>query len=622
MIRSQDLRPIFGNAILMLLALLLSMILRRMAHDGAVIWLTNGVALAAFLRLPVASWPAQALALCGALVLPWAMFNGKPEVLLALAIHVLVSMGPAYLLHRDRDWVEGRTDTMRSWMRFALLGVLLVPALCTIVAILLTRTFSLAFAVPFFLADALGIALVTPALLRVTPAFLRDLFTTRRMTEALVLLMVQGVVTGVAVTVGQTPIWLLLAVPLPILLQFRYGFPTAWLATLLFAGLLFGATLDGIGPMFLLGHRPMRDALVVCQLYSLYVASMLVIIAALLNERDALTTAATLNREIYEIIAMHTGDMIFVCDLNGHTLFVSPSMSEHFGRPAEDFMGASKKDLLHPDDFSVMERVHAAVAAGEKPASVVLRFAHRDGTYRAMDVIVRPGPRRKQGGQRLLIGSMRDITERLDEERALRARGAELETLAATDALTGLPNRRRYDEVMAIEWARAARDGQPLSLLAIDADRFKLVNDHFGHETGDVCLRRIAAVIAGEIRRPGDLAARVGGEEFSVLLPGTGATGARMLAERIRERMEAAGLPLQPNGSGILTLSIGVATARVRPGAANHLFADADAALYAAKAGGRNRVVQAPEQHAPGSVEAPSGPGWIEAGASGRAVAS
>lgn len=622
MIRSETLRQIIGNAVLLAVALALSILMRRVSQGGVVVWLTNGVVLAAYLRTPVVAWPAQTLALCIAILVPWATLNGRPEVLATFVVHVLIMMGPAYLLQRDRDWVEGRSDTMRAWMRFGLLAVLLVPTADSIVAILLTRTFTMSFAVPYLLADALGIALVTPTLLRVTPDYFRALAGSRNITEALLLLVAQIILTGTAVTFGKTPIWLLLAVPLPILLLFRFGFAAAWLGTVLFTVVLFGATIYGTGPLFLLGLRSVKDALVIAQLYSLYVAAILVIIAALLNERDALTATADLNREIYEIIAMHSGDMLFVCDLEGNTLFVSPSMGEHFGRPTSEFMGRTeKRKLLHPDDFPVMEAMVAAVAAGKRPASVVLRFAHRDGTYRSMEVIVRPGPIRKQGAPPLLIGSMRDITDRLDEERALRARGAELETLAATDSLTGLPNRRRYDEMLATEWARAAREGAPLSLLVIDADRFKLVNDNFGHETGDSYLRQIAQAISSEIRRPGDLAARVGGEEFAVLLPGTGPTGARILAERIRERMEEACLPLTPKSPTVLTLSIGVATARPRPGVTNHLFADADAALYAAKSSGRNRVVQAPE-HPDRDGGTFDGPGWIDSGSSGRPLVS
>lgn len=623
MFRSKTLHQIVGNAVLLAVSLALSILLLNASQGGAMMWLANGIVLAAYLRTPVAAWPWQTLTLAAAVVPPWVAFSGAPEVLATFMLQIVLGMGPAYLLQQDQEWVDGRSDTMRAWMRFGLLGVLALPAACTLVAIALTRSFTLSFAVPHFLADALGIALLTPAVLRITPTFFRTFLTSGRLAEALLLLVAQLALTGAAVTVGKTPIWLLLAVPLPILLLFRFGFAMAWLGTLIFAALLFGATIHGTGPLFLMGLRTVPEALVIAQLYSLYVATILVIIAALLNERDALTATADLNREIYEIIAMNSGDMLFVCDLKGNTLFVSPSMGEHFGRLTEEFMDRTKKRaLLHPDDFPAMDAMVAAIMAGKRPASVVLRFAHRDGSYRAMEVIVRPGPTRKRGVPPLLIGSMRDITDRLDEERALRARGAELETLAATDSLTGLPNRRRYDEMLAMEWSRAAREGAPLSLLVIDADRFKLVNDNFGHETGDSYLRQIAQAISSEIRRPGDLAARVGGEEFAVLLPGTGPTGARILAERIRERMEETHLPLTRAGSTILTLSIGVATARPRPGLSNNLFADADAALYAAKSGGRNRVIQAPDHLGNGDDGTVDGPRWIDGGPSGRPLIS
>jgi diguanylate cyclase (GGDEF)-like protein len=169
----------------------------------------------------------------------------------------------------------------------------------------------------------------------------------------------------------------------------------------------------------------------------------------------------------------------------------------------------------------------------------------------------------------------------------------QLESLAATDPLTGLANRRRFSDALDKEWQRAARDGRPLSLLFVDADRFKAFNDTYGHQAGDRCLKAIADTLSGALRRPADLAARYGGEEFVLLLPSTDSAGARHLAEAIRVGVEALAMPRgRTPGDGVLTVSIGVATER--PGAQMRkpegLVAQADHALYAAKAAGRNRV--------------------------------
>ncbi|WAC26506.1 sensor domain-containing diguanylate cyclase [Ancylobacter sp. SL191] len=170
----------------------------------------------------------------------------------------------------------------------------------------------------------------------------------------------------------------------------------------------------------------------------------------------------------------------------------------------------------------------------------------------------------------------------------------DMAALATTDGLTGLPNRRRFDEVMQRERDRACRARQPLSLLALDADRFKRINDSYGHATGDEVLRLLSKAIAGQLRRPGDFAARTGGEEFAVLLPETDSTGALHVAERIRADFAAATGRFFEGRDGC-TLSVGIKILTpARPETVSQLLVCADAALYAAKQGGRDRVVLGP----------------------------
>jgi diguanylate cyclase (GGDEF)-like protein len=168
-----------------------------------------------------------------------------------------------------------------------------------------------------------------------------------------------------------------------------------------------------------------------------------------------------------------------------------------------------------------------------------------------------------------------------------------LTQMARLDGLTGLPNRRTFDDVLDREWRRLARVGQPLSLVLFDVDHFKLYNDTYGHGGGDVCLKRVADCTIGALQRPADMVARYGGEEFVAILPDTAAAGAAAVAEAIRENVAALGLrheksPTAPH----VTVSLGYATAvpRVeRPPA--ELVEAADRALYAAKAAGRNRAM-------------------------------
>jgi diguanylate cyclase (GGDEF)-like protein len=167
-----------------------------------------------------------------------------------------------------------------------------------------------------------------------------------------------------------------------------------------------------------------------------------------------------------------------------------------------------------------------------------------------------------------------------------------LELLALEDALTGLANRRQFDLFIHSEMGRARRNQTGLALLMIDVDHFKAFNDQYGHLAGDECLRKISAIIVANIQRPGDLAARFGGEEFAVVLPGTDYVGAFLVAEKVRHAVQAAGLEHSKSPDGRVTVSVGVCgydpASQTRT---EDLIGAADKALYVAKASGRNMSV-------------------------------
>jgi len=177
-------------------------------------------------------------------------------------------------------------------------------------------------------------------------------------------------------------------------------------------------------------------------------------------------------------------------------------------------------------------------------------------------------------------------------ERIVDERTVQLQHLARYDGLTDLANHRTFYEVFNREWAVAGREKKPLSVVTVDIDFFKPFNDSLGHQEGDDCLRKVAMAIRAQVKRPADLAARTGGEEFFILLPGTDKDGARLMAESIRLAIADLAIPHPASPiAPVVTVSLGVSTV-VPPSTteASHFIARADQALYAAKRQGRNRV--------------------------------
>ncbi|MDT8900231.1 diguanylate cyclase [Anaeroselena agilis] len=182
------------------------------------------------------------------------------------------------------------------------------------------------------------------------------------------------------------------------------------------------------------------------------------------------------------------------------------------------------------------------------------------------------------------------------EQEQLAAANDELQRLSNQDGLTGIANRRVFDDFLDRAWRQAVRDREPVSLLLADIDNFKLFNDTYGHQAGDDCLRQVAWAIADGACRAGDLAARYGGEEFAVVLAGTDSAGAAVVAEKVRAAVAGLNIVHAAGVGKVVTISLGLATMFPRDGErAESLIVAADQALYGAKQQGRNRVVAAPD---------------------------
>ena len=192
-----------------------------------------------------------------------------------------------------------------------------------------------------------------------------------------------------------------------------------------------------------------------------------------------------------------------------------------------------------------------------------------------------------------MVAHFKDITERKYAENTLKEANERLERLSASDGLTGVANRRCFDQTLQREWTRLQRTKEPLSLIMCDVDFFKLYNDAYGHQGGDDCLKSVAQALQDNARRGGDCVARYGGEEFAVIMPSTAEKNAVYVAEKIRQGV--AKMAIEHSKSSVaphVTLSLGVAT--IVPddlATSDSLIKRADEALYRAKSSGRNRVV-------------------------------
>ncbi len=309
-------------------------------------------------------------------------------------------------------------------------------------------------------------------------------------------------------------------------------------------------------------------------------------VAAPLTERRAGAEAADIR---FRLLAEHSMDLIVAVDADLAIRYASPATATMLGHAPADLLGHTLAELLAPEDRAAFIASHFTNAARRSSAPDLFRALRADNSTLWVEARVASLPVGNGLGDYLV--TLRDADRRKRAEDTLSQINAELSTLASTDALTGLPNRRQFDATLHKEWYRALRDAAPLGLLMIDVDRFKPLNDRFGHPVGDAFLARVGRVIRDNVRRAGDLAARYGGEEFAVVLPGTAPAGALEIAEVIRRAVAATDTRNLVEGGYPLTVSIGVAAMVPLAGAGSAtLVNSADGALYQAKRNGRNRV--------------------------------
>jgi diguanylate cyclase (GGDEF)-like protein/PAS domain S-box-containing protein len=293
----------------------------------------------------------------------------------------------------------------------------------------------------------------------------------------------------------------------------------------------------------------------------------------------------------FQFLAENSADLICRARMDQVIEYLSPSSVELLGWTPEERIGGKVSELIIPEDLPVFEQAYQSLLTGEDTVSAAVRMRRKNGSTVWMEANARlvRDPATNKPSAAVVI--MRDITERKTLEE-------KLSTLARTDGLTGILNRRAFDEALRREWKRTLRQGSLISLLLLDIDQFKLFNDRYGHQAGDDCLRAAAATITASVRAT-DIVARYGGEEIAIILPSTGASGGIEAAEKIRAAIQTMQFTndAHPAGEGWITASIGVATALGQVDGTipmpEALLRLADKALYKAKRAGRNRVESA-----------------------------
>lgn len=291
----------------------------------------------------------------------------------------------------------------------------------------------------------------------------------------------------------------------------------------------------------------------------------------------------------FQFLAEHSADLICRVGLDKIIRYASPSSLHLLGYTPEEILSLGPNSVVLPEDLPLIAAsARRLFAPGVRNSQVTVRMRKKDGSVVWMESNARLVRDSNTGDAIEFVLFIRDITERKLLEEKLSAQ-------ALTDGLTGLANRRAFDEALEKEWKRALREESRISLLMLDLDCFKAFNDQYGHQSGDDCLRAVATAVAGTVRRAIDIVARYGGEEIAIILPCTDVDGALLVAEKIRRAIVDLRIRHSKNqGVGIVTASIGVATALARHDGTmqmpESILMSADYALYQAKNGGRNRV--------------------------------
>ena len=324
------------------------------------------------------------------------------------------------------------------------------------------------------------------------------------------------------------------------------------------------------------------------------ISAILVGLAALLmgqfRERSKMARMLRERERGYRLLAENVEDVVTRLDLSGRRLYMSPSIEKMLGWTPAEALQHEGYEIVHPAHREFVRGAVNRLGPTERAAICEYLMRSKSGDYIWVESQFSFVPETGRSPPEVLV-VVRDISKRKAAEEQLVAANARLKDLSETDTLSGIANRRKFDETLEREFKRCYRSQSELSLLFIDIDKFKAFNDTYGHTAGDECIQRVAGALKSALKRPGDLVARYGGEEFAVLLPETGARNAETVAEALRLAVSDMAIAHEGNSHGHVTISVGLAASRCDPASdPATVLAAADTALYVSKQDGRNRV--------------------------------
>jgi diguanylate cyclase (GGDEF)-like protein/PAS domain S-box-containing protein len=583
--------PLLADRLLLALlvgtAAWLSLTLTRAPGSVSAVWVGNGIFVGWLLSRPTRQWRGYLLVgFLTEVTVRLLVLGLLPQRLGSSLMNlgeVLIVAGTVRRLIPDIDdpshyFTLGRVATGSTLVACALSGL--------VVAGLATATFSTSFTrnfITWYAAHVVGMVIVAPFTLVMLRQGVKSIAVHERGAFVAWILLF-ALVTGAVFYQSRYPLLFLLYPPL-LWGAFRHRFAGVVVGVSLLALIGTFATAQGYGPLALL--RPGFDSLHHTLLLQVFIGTACLMtfpVALGMAERSRLMSRIRSSELRYRMLADYSHDVVVRMRADGQRLYVSPSAKDLLGWEPDELL-TSRWELVHPDDRAMQREAMARLFVSGEPNTAIYRLRHKNGHYIWIEAVSRLLPSEEEDGTMDIMYSGRDVSLRIAAEQALLASQRELETLARVDSLTGLPNRRQFDERLALAVARSQRPGLPIALLYLDIDHFKQINDTHGHGVGDQVLRVFAERLVRCVRA-GDLAARLGGDEFVVLvedalLPQAAEIIARKLIATMDVDIVADGIHLRA------TTSVGIAYCPFRT-SAEVLMAAADAALYGAKKAGRN----------------------------------